>query len=112
MKMGREHLVPLSRQVVAVLRKRHELSGRGTLVVPSTSNVIKPMSENTMLCALYRMGYHSRATGHGFRTTVSTILNERGWNPEVIERQLAHSRNATGSGRRTTRRSTFRSAGG
>jgi integrase len=49
------------------------------------------MSENTMLYALYRMGYHSRATGHGFRSTASTILNEHGFRPDVIERQLAHS---------------------
>jgi integrase len=48
------------------------------------------MSENTILYALYRMGYHSRATGHGFRSTASTILNEVGFAPDVIERQLAH----------------------
>jgi integrase len=48
------------------------------------------MSENTMLYALYRMGYHSRATGHGFRSTASTVLNENGFRPDVIERQLAH----------------------
>ena len=48
------------------------------------------MSENTMLYALYRMGYHSRTTGHGFRSTASTILNENGFMPDVIERQLAH----------------------
>lgn len=49
------------------------------------------MSNNTILYALYRMGYHSRATGHGFRATASTILNEQGFKPEVIERQLAHA---------------------
>ena len=49
------------------------------------------MSENTILYALYRMGYHSRATGHGFRATASTILNEQGYKPDVIERQLAHA---------------------
>ena len=48
------------------------------------------MSENAMLYALYRMGYHSKATGHGFRATASTILNEHGFMPDVIERQLAH----------------------
>jgi integrase len=48
------------------------------------------MSENTILYALYRMGYHSRATGHGFRSTASTVLNEHGFPPDVIERQLAH----------------------
>ncbi|MFV0476184.1 MAG: tyrosine-type recombinase/integrase, partial [Pikeienuella sp.] len=49
-----------------------------------------PMSQNTMLFALYRMGYHSRATMHGFRSTASTILIERGFAPDWIERQLAH----------------------
>jgi len=48
------------------------------------------MSENTILFALYRMGYHSKATGHGFRATASTILNEKGFRSDVIERQLAH----------------------
>ena len=49
------------------------------------------MSENTLLFAIYRMGYHSRATTHGFRATASTILNESGlWHPDAIERQLAH----------------------
>ena len=48
------------------------------------------MSENTILYALYRMGYHGRATGHGFRSSASTLLNELGFDPDVIERQLAH----------------------
>ena len=48
------------------------------------------MSENTILFALYRMGYHSRATGHGFHALASTILNENGFQSDIIERQLAH----------------------
>ena len=48
------------------------------------------MSENTLLYAMYRMGYHKRATVHGFRATASTILNESGFNHDAIERQLAH----------------------
>ena len=61
------------------------------LIFPSQQNIQKAMSENTLLYALYRMGYHSRATVHGFRSTASTILNEsRKWHPDVIERQLAH----------------------
>lgn len=48
------------------------------------------MSENTILFALYRMGYRGRATGHGFRATASTILHEQGWSSAVIERRLAH----------------------
>ena len=61
------------------------------MVFPSQNNPNKPMSENTLLFALYRMGYHSRATTHGFRSVASTILNESGlWHPDSIERQLAH----------------------
>lgn len=91
MKMRKEHIVPLSRQVVEVLRQMQALTGHGGLVFPSQTNYHKPMSENTVLYALYRMGYHSRATGHGFRACASTILNEQGWRSDVIERQLAHA---------------------
>lgn len=90
-KMREEHIVPLSRQALDVLRQLQALSGRGRLVFPAQTNINRPMSENTMLYALYRMGYHSRATGHGFRATASTILNEQGWKPDAIERQLAHA---------------------
>jgi integrase len=90
MKMKTEHLVPLSNQAVAVLREQHKLTGQYNLVFPNRSNVMKPMSENTIIYAIYRMGYRSRATGHGFRATASTILNEQGWKADVIERQLAH----------------------
>jgi integrase len=58
---------------------------------PNQAKPTLPMSENTILFALYRMGYHSRATGHGFRATASTILNEQGWRSDVIECQLAHA---------------------
>ncbi len=90
MKMRNDHLVPLAPQVVALLRQAHTLSGQGRLVFPSQSSASKPISQNTMIYALYRMGYHSRATMHGFRATASTILNEQGWRADVIERQLAH----------------------
>ena len=91
MKMRREHLVPLSSQAVEVLNKVSEISGYEKLVFPGQQNPTKPMSENTLLYALYRMGYHSRATTHGFRSVASTILNESGlWHPDSIERQLSH----------------------
>ena len=90
MKMQREHIVPLSRQALEILRELRASNGHRHHVFMNTVNHQKPMSENTMLYALYRMGYHSRATGHGFRATASTILNEQGWRPDVIERQLAH----------------------
>src|SRR6202008_3871698 len=90
MKMRRDHIVPLSRQAVAVLKDLQRLNGHWTYVFPNPYKPFKHMSENAVLYALYRMGYHSRATGHGFRHTASTILNEQGWQADVIERQLAH----------------------
>jgi len=94
MKMKELHIVPLSRQAIAVLRQLQKLTS-GRYVFPNLHNPSACMSENTMLYALYRMGYHSRTTGHGFRSTASTILNEHGFRADVIERQLAHSeRNA------------------
>lgn len=91
MKMKREHIVPLAPQAVAVLRELRELLGSGAspFLFPSPSRD-RHMSNNTMLYALYRMGYHSRATVHGFRSMASTALNEMGFRPDVIERQLAH----------------------
>ncbi len=90
MKMKELHIVPLSTQAVDVLRQIQNLTGHRHYVFANEHNPATYMSENTMLYALYRMGYHSRATGHGFRSTASTILNEQGFRPDVIERQLAH----------------------
>ncbi|MFO0884829.1 MAG: tyrosine-type recombinase/integrase [Pirellulales bacterium] len=90
MKMGEEHIVPLSNQALAMLHEIQELSGARPYIFPNEINPSTYMSENTMLYALYRMGYRTRATGHGFRSTASTILNEHGFQPDVIERQLAH----------------------
>jgi integrase len=91
MKMRAEHLVPLAPQAVELLRQLQAISGKGQLIFPSQSSALRPISQNTMIYALYRMGYHSRATMHGFRATASTILNEQGWRADVIERQLAHT---------------------
>ena len=90
MKMKQEHLVPLSRQVVNLLRELETISGGSRFVFPGRSRD-KPMSNNTMLFALYRLGYKGKMTGHGFRAVASTALNERGFRADVIERQLAHS---------------------
>jgi integrase len=91
MKMKREHLVPLAPQAVAVLRELRALPGSDAspFLFPSPGRE-GCMSNNTMLYALYRMGYHGRATVHGFRAMASTALNEMGFRPDVIERQLAH----------------------
>lgn len=91
MKMKEAHVVPLSTQALKVLENLKPITGSGKLVFPSQNGEDKIMSENTMLYAMYRMGYHSRATVHGFRATASTILNEMGYRPDVIERQLAHA---------------------
>ncbi len=96
MKMREQHIVPLSRQAVAILRELQPLTGSGTYVFPSVRTSARPMSENTVLAALRRMGYtKDEMTGHGFRSMASTLLNEQGWNRDAIERQLAHGeRNA------------------
>lgn len=88
--MAAEHIVPLSLQAVATLNALKQLGNDSPFVfaAPTKSGVI---SENTMIYALYRMGYHSRATVHGFRGTASTTLNEHGFNRDWIERQLAHA---------------------
>jgi integrase len=91
MKITAEHIVPLSRQAIRILGELKPLTGSYDLVFPNQNNLSKPMSENTLLYAMYRMGYHSKATVHGFRATASTILNEMGWKADVIERQLAHA---------------------
>ncbi len=91
MKMNELHIVPLSKQAIAVLRELQKHSSNRPYLFPNEHNPATFMSENTMLYALYRMGYHSRTTGHGFRSTASTILNEHGFRADVIERQLAHS---------------------
>jgi integrase len=91
MKMKREHIVPLMPQALAVLHELRGLPGSESspFLFPSASRE-GFMSNNTMLYALYRLGYHSRATVHGFRAMASTALNEIGFRPDVIERQLAH----------------------
>ena len=84
------HLVPLSRQVINLLTELKPLSGGSRWVFPNERRPQQPMSENTILYALYRLGYHGRATGHGFRATASTLLNETGFDADVVERQLGH----------------------
>jgi len=90
MKMNQEHLVPLSRQTSVVIGEVRRFTQGDKYVFHQLNNPNKPMSENTMLYAMYRMGYHSRATVHGLRATMSTLLNEKGHNPDVIEHLLSH----------------------
>ncbi|ANP45920.1 tyrosine-type recombinase/integrase [Candidatus Viadribacter manganicus] len=89
MKMGEQHLVPLSRQARTLLSVLRERTGRSKFLFPSGTRE-GVMSNNTMLFGLYRMGYHGRLTTHGFRRLFSTEANEQGWNEDWVERQLAH----------------------
>ena len=92
MKMRADHLVPLSTQAIAVLRDLQPLTGRGRYVFPSLRGASRPMSENTVNTALRGLGYDcDTMTGHGFRASASSRLNEMGWDERAIERQLAHA---------------------
>jgi integrase len=91
MKMREPHVVPLSRQALAVLREIWDLSPGSDLVLPSIRSSKKPLSENAFNSALRRMGYsQNEHCTHGFRTSASTILNERGYDAELIEFSLSH----------------------
>jgi integrase len=91
MKMRVQHIVPLSRQAVEILRDLQPLTGEGPFVFPSPLTNSRSLSDNALLAALRRMGYEQGVvTVHGFRSTASTLLNEHGWNRDAIERQLAH----------------------
>ncbi len=92
MKMKNEHVVPLSRQAVAILKDQKEIAGQWPLVFPSSVRPKQPMSNNTILGAIKRMGYKGRMTGHGFRAlAMSAIKQELGYRHEVVDRQLAHA---------------------
>ncbi|MBZ7444514.1 tyrosine-type recombinase/integrase [Klebsiella grimontii] len=90
MKMRRPHLVPLSTHVRKLLEEIHQLTGRGKYVFPGRNDAGKPMSEASINQVIKRIGYDGKATGHGFRHTMSTILHEQGYNTAWIETQLAH----------------------
>lgn len=92
MKMKAQHIVPLSRQALEILKALRPLTGSGRYLFPSERSAARPMSENTVNGALRRLGYSKeQMTGHGFRSMASTLLNEQGWNKDAIERQLAHA---------------------
>ncbi len=91
MKMGEEHVVPLSRQATEIFRELHEYSGHKDLVFPNRNDHTRPISDGTLNSALRAMGYAAdEVTGHGFRATATGGLLELGFKPEVIDRQLAH----------------------
>ncbi len=91
MKMKREHLVPLSRQAVETLLALHQISGGGPILFPMTRHAHKPLSENALGYLLNRAGYHGRHVPHGWRSTFSTVMNERhAEDARIIDVALAH----------------------
>lgn len=91
MKMGRPHTVPLSIQVLAILRELKEITGEGELLFPGLRSKRRSISDNSLNAALRRLGYgKDEMTTHGFRTTASTHLHELGFDSGDIELQLAH----------------------
>jgi integrase len=91
-KMRKDHLVPLSRQSIAILEDLRTLTGPDGYVFPSIRSRKRPMSDNTINAGLRRLGYSTdEMTAHGFRAMASTLINESGkWHPDAIERALAH----------------------
>ena len=94
-KSGATHIVPLSRQAIQIIEELRPFTGQGAAakyLFPNTRTMSRPMSENTILGALRRMGFEKgEMTGHGFRSMASTLLNEQDYNGDHIERQLAHA---------------------
>jgi integrase len=92
MKMGRDHIVPLSTQALAILEQLKIISGHREFIFPGQVNPRKSMSNNTILQALEGMGYKGKMTGHGFRSlAMSTIKEKLDYRHEVVDRQLAHA---------------------
>lgn len=90
-KMRDEHIVPLCKQAITLLKRLRELTGHGELLFPNHHRRVHAiMSENTINKVIHKMGYKGKMVGHGFRALASTTLNENGFRPDVIERQLAH----------------------
>ena len=91
MKKGRDHLVPMSEQVVKQLKYIQDTTGYSQYVFPNERDSSKPLSKNVMTNRLRDLGYPADVmSAHGFRSTASTILHEKGWNHDVVETQLAH----------------------
>lgn len=91
MKMRKKHIVPLAKQSLNILSQLKEINNHSEYVFPNIHNPKKHMNENALLYIIKKMGYQDKTTVHGFRAMVSTILNEQGYRPDAIERQLAHA---------------------
>lgn len=93
MKMRRAHIVPLSRQAIAILKEQKEETGhiKTDLVFPSQIKPREPMSDGTVRIALQKLGFKGRMTAHGFRALARTTIREKlNYEPDIIECQLAH----------------------
>jgi integrase len=111
MKLREQHIVPLAKQAVAILRELQPLTGPTGLVFPGLRSLARPMSENTLNAALRRLGYDKETvTAHGFRSLASSILNEQHWH-KTRSSGSWHMASGTRSGRRTTMRTVCRSEG-
>lgn len=90
MKMRAAHIVPLSDWALELLEELHAITGHGRYLFPNYKDPAKPHSENTLSYAMGRMGYSGIATPHGFRSLATDVLNENGFDADVVERQMAH----------------------
>tara|TARA_B110001469_G_C9605309_1_gene300930 strand:+ start:176 stop:1414 length:1239 start_codon:yes stop_codon:yes gene_type:complete len=90
MKKAREHTVPLTEQSLELLQRLQPISGHRKYVFPADRDPKRHANDSTANAAIKRMGYHNRLVAHGLRSLASTILNEQGFDPDVIESALAH----------------------
>jgi len=90
MKMRRDHVVPLPKQLLAALRELHQLTGRDRYLFPGIGTKHPILSENTINLVFSKIGYKGRLVGHGTRHTASTLLREHGWTKDHVEAQLSH----------------------
>lgn len=97
MKGRKLHVVPMSEQVIDLFRSLQQITGQYELCFPGRSDRKKPISENAVLGVIRNIGYEGQTSGHGFRHQFSTVLNEKHWNKDAIEMQLAHVSGGTRS---------------
>ncbi|EGT5708819.1 tyrosine-type recombinase/integrase [Cronobacter sakazakii] len=97
MKGRKLHVVPMSEQVIELFQFLQKITGQYELCFPGRSDRKKPISENAVLGVIRNIGYEGQTSGHGFRHQFSTVLNEKHWNHDAIEMQLAHVSGGTRS---------------
>lgn len=95
MKRRRDHVIPLSNSCVRILGAMQSISGHKEHVFTSERNPNKPMNSQSANMAIKRMGYEGRLVAHGLRSIASTALNEKGFDPDLIETALAHAEKNT-----------------